>query len=445
MLIILFVFTDARKIHKDMKNPLKRITLKDVIHLMENDFETHPLKTFFIPDQNLHYIVSLSGGPDSIFLTYLYHQLKKKNWIQELSLFHFNHQLRKESNEEEDFVIKIAKTYDLPIFVESLKVFDISKKLKLNLEETARILRYRALLRISQKLKKSIIITGHNADDYMETLFLRWIRGSSLNYPYFWHQRNIVLKISKHTHSLQVLSPLLLFEKSEILKFLEKNQIDYKTDLSNFDIKFKRNYIRHKVLEPLKKIGFCSSLVWQRTHLQLNSFASKEKPLKEYFFLESDLFENFTNREIKIIFDQITRTLGIAPLQKEILFEFIKQSYSTKIYIESKEIIISSSRNRIWFIRTNSTILKNPNLIEKEEEMILEWHLQKRIYKKKGFVVNYLERESNPYIRKKIKEALRKASFPKIIRNKIPYIVYKESIQILASFLENFWDLHISL
>ncbi len=427
-----------------MENEFKRISLEYLIYLVEKDFEKHPLKNFFIPNNNLHFIVSFSGGPDSMFLMYLYHQFKKKGLIKDLSLFHFNHQLRKESDEEENFVIKIAKIYDLPIFVESGKVFEISKKLKLNLEETARILRYRALFRITKQFPTSLVLTGHTADDYIETLILRLIRGANLNYPFFWHHRKMILKIANRTQILPVFSPLLLFEKKEILEFLHKKEIHYIIDSSNFDLKFKRNYIRHKVIEPLKQIGFQSSLVWQRTHLDIQYFLKKQNSLKEYIFLETAVFYNLSNREIKILFDQITRAIGLQPLQKEIIYEFIKQSHKNKIYIESKQIIINSCRNQIWFIRSNSTLLKHP-IIKKEKETILEWHSQKRIYKIKDIKISYLEQETNSYLKKNIKEALREVSFPKIIRNKIPYIVYKEKVQILLSFLENFWDLHLPL
>ncbi|MFN3603545.1 MAG: tRNA lysidine(34) synthetase TilS [Leptonema sp. (in: bacteria)] len=423
---------------------LKRIQLDEFITSMQKNLEMLSLKNIFIPDRNLHYIISISGGPDSVFLAYLYNEFKKKEWIKDISLFHFNHQIRKESDLEVDFIFQLAKKWDLPLYVESLPVKKISQKLKKNLEEIARLLRYRALLRLTQKIQNSVVLTGHNADDYIETLFLRFIRGTYLSNIYFWNQRRIILKIANKNYSLLVLSPLLLFEKKEIIDYLHRNQIEYLVDPSNFDIQFKRNFIRHKVLPPLKQIGFRPSLLWQRTHLKEMYFTKEKEKEKEYIYLDRALFSHLSNREIKIFLDQITKNLGIYPLQKEIIKELIQQSYGQRIFIESKEIIIASARKQIWLIRKNSYLLKEPKILEKDEFTIIEWNHQKRIYKK-GIYINFLEKESNRSLKNRITEIFREKSFPPVIRNHLPYIVDQNTIKILLSFLEEFWDYHITL
>lgn len=357
-------------------------------------------------------------------------------------MFHFNHQIRKESEEEENFIIKVAQKLDLPLYIDTLNIPKIAKKLKKNLEETARIFRYRSLFRLANKIQNSIVLTGHNADDYIETVLLRLLRGSHFRNTLFWQKRNIILKISKKTHSLTIYSPLLLFEKTEILKYLDQNQIPYLIDYSNFDTKLKRNYIRHKILLALKKIGFSSSLVWQRTHLQSKFFTEKESNLRDFITIDQFLFENLSNLEIKILFDQITKKIGIFPIQKEIIFEFIRQSSSNRIYIESKECIICSSKNKIWFIRKNSPLLKKPVIIIQKDFSIIEWNNQKRIYKN-VFQIHFLEMENNLSIKKKIKESLREKSIPEVIRNHIPYIILEKNFKILLSFIEGFWDLII--
>lgn len=331
---------------------------------------------------------------------------------------------------------------DLPLYVDTLNIPKIAKKLKKNLEETARIFRYRTLFRLANTIPNSIVLTGHNADDYIETILLRLLRGSHFRNTLFWQKRNIIIKIAKKTHSLTIYSPLLLFEKKEILKYLHKNQIPYVIDYSNFDTKFKRNYLRQNVLIPLKNIGFSSSLIWQRTHLQSKFFKEKESNIRDFLILDQFLFENLSNLEIKILFDQITKKIGIFPIQKEIIFEFIQQSFSNKIYIESKECIICSSKNKIWFIRKNSFLLKKPIIISQKDICIVEWSNQKRIYKNNP-QIHFLEMEKDPSIKKKIKEALREKSIPEVIRNHIPYIILEKNFKILLSFIEGFWDLII--
>lgn len=57
-----------------------KFSLEDLILLLKkNEIKNSFWEKFFIPNQDSHYIVSLSGGPDSIFLSYLYYEFKKKN------------------------------------------------------------------------------------------------------------------------------------------------------------------------------------------------------------------------------------------------------------------------------------------------------------------------------------------------------------------------------
>jgi tRNA(Ile)-lysidine synthase len=68
-------------------------------------------------------VVSFSGGPDSVLLVHYVHNLYKQKKIEKPILFHLNHKLRGiESNSDEDFCIKTAQKFNLPIIVSHLKV-----------------------------------------------------------------------------------------------------------------------------------------------------------------------------------------------------------------------------------------------------------------------------------------------------------------------------------
>ena len=48
---------------------------------------------------------------------------------------------------------------------------------------------------------------------------------------------------------------MLKLSKEEILSYLKKNHLTYRTDKTNLDIRFSRNLLRHKVIPQLQKIN----------------------------------------------------------------------------------------------------------------------------------------------------------------------------------------------
>src|SRR5713101_7276745 len=86
--------------------------------------------------------VAVSGGADSVALMLLLLELRKQLGVV-LSVAHFNHKLRgKHSNEDEEFVAKLAAKYKLAFYCGRADVAAEAKRNKGNLEDTARETRY---------------------------------------------------------------------------------------------------------------------------------------------------------------------------------------------------------------------------------------------------------------------------------------------------------------
>lgn len=427
------------------KTPFQFIDLRQLIKDVDIVFHNLELKKIFLPYKNVQYILAVSGGPDSIFLCYLYYIFYKKNYIKLPIIFHFNHNLREDSYRDQEFVYQLSKKLKLPFYTNSANISKISQKLRLNLEETARIFRYRALLKLARKFDDAIIITGHHGDDYLETIFLRLIRGSSLRNVYFYTLRKIPIKISKNVSFLKVLSPLLLFDKEQILHVLHQKKIPYVIDTTNRDLSLRRNQIRIKLLPIIKDFGIRSGILWQKTHLNIHKFKN-EIIHKDFLVIDKSLFYNLGNNEIKQIFDQITSKLSISPLNAKLISEFIHQSYTTKIFIKSKECIIESVRNQIWFINSKTRLLNEPLI----ENNTVYWYNQKRSYTlRENEKLSYLKIESDAKIRNHLKEILRVREIPKVFRYHIPYIKicdYHKIIvkRILLSFIPDQYDLYLN-
>jgi len=125
-------------------------------------------------------LVGVSGGPDSVTLLKILLSFQQEYNLS-IYIAHLNHMLRgKESDKDVEFVKNLAQGLNLPCEVESCNLTKIAQKKKLTLEEAAREYRYMFYFRTAEKFGANKIALGHNADDQVETVLMRFLRGSGL-------------------------------------------------------------------------------------------------------------------------------------------------------------------------------------------------------------------------------------------------------------------------
>jgi tRNA(Ile)-lysidine synthase len=189
-------------------------------------------------------VVGFSGGPDSTFLMILLLTIQK---IFNLKIYaaHLNHKLRgKESDADEEFVRNFCKENKIECLIESRDVRKIAEETKRNLEEVARLERYRLFEEAAQKFKANKIATGHTLNDNAETMIFNFIRGSGVS-----GLRGIPVKRDK------IIRPLLSVTKEEILDFLKQEKISYCLDSTNLELDYTRNFIRNKIIPLLLELN----------------------------------------------------------------------------------------------------------------------------------------------------------------------------------------------
>ena len=184
-------------------------------------------------------ICALSGGADSVALTFAFYLLKEKLGIT-LEAAHFNHHLRgAESDRDEAFVRSFCDRYDIPLHAGSAEV-KLGRK---GLEAAAREARYGFLRSLNGK-----IATAHTADDNAETVLLHLIRGTGLK----------GLGGITPVHGM-IIRPMLTVTRQEVEDFLSEWCLSHIEDSSNDTDAFLRNRIRHHVMPLLQaenpKIG----------------------------------------------------------------------------------------------------------------------------------------------------------------------------------------------
>ena len=184
-------------------------------------------------------VVGVSAGPDSMALLYILNELKKKIGFK-IVVAHVNHNVRIESKEEAEFLKKYCEENDV-IF----EMMTITKYGDDNFHNEARNIRYNYYEELINKYHANYLMTGHHADDLMETILMRIVRGSTLRgYSGF----SDIVYNNKYT----IVRPLISVTKKELEEFDKENNIPYRIDKSNFKDKYTRNRYRKSVLPFLK-------------------------------------------------------------------------------------------------------------------------------------------------------------------------------------------------
>lgn len=185
-------------------------------------------------------VLGISGGPDSMCLLDILLKLKDKYNLK-IICAHVNHNIRIESNEEEEFIKKICQKNNC-IF-ESIKLNITNLK---NFENKARKERYTFFKNIVSKYQALYLLTAHHGDDLIETILMHITRGSNFTgYAGF-------KKISEY-QNYKLIRPLIYITKDDILKYCQINNVEYRIDQSNFNELYTRNRYRKQMLPFLKK------------------------------------------------------------------------------------------------------------------------------------------------------------------------------------------------
>ena len=265
---------------------------------------------------NKKFIVAVSGGPDSLALSFLtkIYSIKKSLKAKYLIV---DHKLRKNSSNEAKFVRNLLKK----IFVK-LKILNwIGKKPKSNIQSKARVKRYNLLIKEAQKLKIKNILLGHQKDDLYENFFIRIVRGSGLKGLVSFGKNSKIEKID-------LIRPLLKFDKKDLVYISKKIFETYVEDPSNEQDKFKRVKIRN-LIKNLQSEG-----------LDFNKFDLTIKNLK----LANNSINFFINKNIKDNSTFISKNKSII-----LSVEFF--NYPEEIVFRSLSEVIKSVGKKYYSVR----------------------------------------------------------------------------------------------
>ena len=303
-------------------------------------------------------LLAISGGPDSVCLFFILKELGYK-----IEIAHCNFNLRaEESNNEECFVIELAKKYNIPIYVKSFETQKYAAKNKISIQMASRELRYQWFEYLLEKNNLDFLITAHHRDDNIETFLINLIRGTGINGLSGIKPKN-----------KNIIRPFIEINKEEIIQYLDENNIIYCKDSSNLNVKYLRNKVRNHLIPILKEIN--PSI--QKTILDEISILNGVNKIfrKQINYIKSHLLIK-ENDCYKIKFSDLIKEDNIEVILFEILAPFgffnisqilntIKSqsgkrflSSSHQLIIDRQEIIIALLPNKNEEIEILNTVIE---------------------------------------------------------------------------------------
>ncbi len=191
-----------------------------------------------LPDALLdapHWWVALSGGADSVALLYALAAYRDTSSAPPIHAIHVNHGLHPAAGEWSELCQRHADRLDVPLNITVCSIEPSGR----GVEADARRERYRAFE--SVLAQGDILFTAHHADDMVETVLLRLLRGAG--------PRGLSgIPRERACGAGRIVRPLLNTTSDTLRSAVEAAGLEYVTDPSNLETEQDRNYLRQVVL-----------------------------------------------------------------------------------------------------------------------------------------------------------------------------------------------------
>ena len=198
-------------------------------------------------------VVGVSGGADSVALLLALDELIKANKLDiRIVVAHLDHRLRKASVDDARWVKELATRLDHEAAVKRVPVKSLARRGGDNLEQAARLARYKWFAEVAQKRGANLVLTAHTMDDQAETVLLNLLRGSGTAGMSGMEPLRPLNAAGKRT----LARPLLTWAgRRDTEGFCRFRGIDFRHDEMNEDEAFARVRVRRQLLPMMRRFN----------------------------------------------------------------------------------------------------------------------------------------------------------------------------------------------
>jgi tRNA(Ile)-lysidine synthase len=184
-------------------------------------------------------IVAFSGGMDSTLLAFTL--ARQRRQLAGLRLVHVDHGLQAASAQWAKHCARIARRLRLPLVIVRARVERVRGE---SPEAAARAARYSLLAQAMEP--GEVMVTGQHRDDQVETLLLQLFRGAGV-------AGLAAMPRFAPFGPGHLARPLLDISRGEIEVAARAAKLHWIEDPSNRDVRFSRNFLRHRLLPSIRE------------------------------------------------------------------------------------------------------------------------------------------------------------------------------------------------
>ena len=205
-------------------------------------------------------LVGLSGGMDSVVLLHaLTHLQKSEGDSFSLSAVHVHHGLSPNADDWADFCQALCLELQVPCQVIRVQMGAHRGK---GIEQVAREARYTAF----EQALGDVLCLGHHQNDRAETLLLNLFRGAGI-------KGLAGLPAKRNLGEKRLVRPLIELPRKILQAWAHAHDLKWINDESNDDLRFRRNYLRHRVIPAVTDIFPGAVSVLARTASQMSGYS----------------------------------------------------------------------------------------------------------------------------------------------------------------------------
>lgn len=288
--------------------------------------------------KNKKVLIATSTGVDSMVMLASFLRLRKEYKL-DLYVAFVNHLKRKEANLEEEYIKSFCKENEIKLAVERLDYLDESE----NFQKEARKLRYQFFEKVIKKEKIDYLILAHHANDNLETILMRILRGSNLA---GYAGIESVVKYPGYT----LVRPFINLEKEDIYRYALRENVKYFEDKSNIDTIYTRNKIRSLIDPEILKVN-------EQGVYKLEEYG---ETLKAAWRIVSKIVDEFIEKKVSNLSFAREDFLALdSYIQEEIIFKLLKKfNLSKENVLEIISLISSDKANIKTYFKNSFTFYK---------------------------------------------------------------------------------------
>ena len=188
-------------------------------------------------------LAAFSGGADSTAMVCACIDVFGADHVRAM---HVNHGIRgAEADADEKFCENFCRERGIVFYSAHVDVLSASGG-KCD-EDTARRLRYEALISKAKETGARAIATAHTSSDNAETVIQSICRGCGIS--------GLGIPPVRDDLGVTIIRPLLFCSRGEVEEFLGGRGVSYVTDSTNLDNAYTRNFVRHVIIPELTKVN----------------------------------------------------------------------------------------------------------------------------------------------------------------------------------------------